>query len=143
MDKVEAKDDEIGSVDMGTLPRGNETILLAEDEPNVRKLMQKLLTCCGYTVIAVEDGQEAVDTFRACGGKIDLLFFDLIMPHKNGREAYLEIRNLRSDVKVLFNSGYPADELHKMERLDLDAEFLPKPVHPMTLMTKIREMLGR
>ena len=139
----EAEDECFNLADMGTLPCGNETILLAEDEPNLRAIMQKLLKHCGYTVIVAEDGQAAVDAFRTCGQKIDLLFFDLFMPKKNGREAYMEIRSLCNDVKVLFSSGYPAEELHKMEHPDMEFEFLPKPVHPMTLMTRIRELLDK
>ena len=139
----EAEDEHLNLADTGKLPCGNETILLAEDEPNVRVIMQKLLTSCGYTVIIAKDGQDAVDKFHAYADKIDLLVFDLIMPGKNGREAYIEIRAKRKDIKVLFHSGYPSDELHKMERLDMDAEFLSKPVLPMTLMTRIRELLDR
>jgi DNA-binding NarL/FixJ family response regulator len=70
-----------------------------------------------------------------------LLLFDLIMPKKNGREAYEEIRKIMSDIKVLFTSGYPADIIHEKGILEEGINFISKPVSPDDLLRKIREVL--
>jgi two-component system NtrC family sensor kinase len=126
------------------MPRGGtETILLAEDEPAVRKLVEIVLTEFGYTVIPAEDGQDAVEKFKANRERVSLLLMDLIMPGKNGREAYEEIRRMAPDVRVLFSSGYTADIIRSRGELDEGAELIYKPVDPLTLAAKVREVLDR
>ena len=120
---------------------GTETILLAEDDASLRELSRSVLEQFGYTVIAAVDGEDAVKTYRENKDRIQLLLFDLTMPKKGGKEAYDEIRQIRPDVKVLFTSGYAMDRVQKEGILEEGLDFILKPVSPMGLLKKIREVL--
>jgi two-component system, cell cycle sensor histidine kinase and response regulator CckA len=118
-----------------------ETILVAEDDEQVRDITRSTLEASGYRVIVACDGDEAVDLFRANQGTIDLLLFDVIMPRKNGREALEEIRTLDSDVKACFISGYSDDILRDRGGTDPLIPVLNKPMEPGRLTTAIRSLL--
>jgi PAS domain S-box-containing protein len=133
--------DTCDSVTTEPLLHGTETILLAEDDPSVRDIMHKILSNHGYTVIVAEDGVDAEEKFNTYADSVDLLFFDLIMPHKNGLDAWTTIKRCRPDIKVLFNSGYSSSILQSKDADYADAAFLTKPVLPKTLLAKIREIL--
>jgi DNA-binding response OmpR family regulator len=125
------------------LPWGNETILVAEDDADVRKLIQHILSLYGYTVYEAEDGAQAVQVFKERAQKVDLLLFDVIMPRKNGKEAYKEIQNIRPGVPVIFTSGYTADIIHKKGFLEEGVDLILKPVSMSELLQKVREVLDR
>ncbi|OGW23849.1 MAG: hypothetical protein A2X59_06180 [Nitrospirae bacterium GWC2_42_7] len=122
---------------------GTETILLAEDEAQVRKLTKEVLEGAGYTVIEAQDGLDAVDKFMENKNKIRLLLFDVIMPNKNGREAFDEIKKINHEVKSIFISGYSADLLNIRGVYNKDLVYLAKPVAPSDLLRKIREVLDK
>jgi PAS domain S-box-containing protein len=122
---------------------GTETILIAEDDAALRKLSRIILESGGYTVITAEDGEEAITKYIENRDKIQLVILDMIMPKKNGKEAYKEIRMIRPDVRALFISGYTADVINKKELLDLGMEFILKPVSRKDLLKKVREILDR
>lgn len=122
---------------------GTETILLAEDETEVREVNRSMLEEFGYTVIEAVDGEEAVEKFRERGAGVDLLLFDLMMPRKNGREALDEIRRARPDVRAIFMSGYAADIMRAKGALAAGTEFISKPASPGELLKKVREALDR
>ena len=139
-------DAETGEVKAGVinaLAGGTETILLAEDEHEVRTLTKKLLADYGYKVIDATDGADAIAKFKLHKDEIKLLILDVIMPNKNGKEAYEEIKKIKPDMKVLFTSGYPADIVHKQGILDEGFEFIVKPAAPAILLKKIREVLDK
>ena len=98
--------------------RGSETILLAEDDEQVRNLVKTVLEEYGYTVIAAVDGEDAVNKYRENKDKIQLLLFDLIMPKRTGKEAYDEIRKIRPDIKILYSSGYAPDIIRQRSLVD-------------------------
>ena len=123
------------------ISRGNETLLVVDDEVPIRNFLELFLTELGYRVFFAADGQEAVDVFREKMSEIDLVLMDVIMPNKNGREAALEIRNMRSDVKIIFTSGYPYDLVHGRKLLDDDESLLMKPLTPTELAARIRKSL--
>jgi len=125
------------------MPGGNETILVAEDDASVRKLIKDILSQYGYTVYEAEDGMQAVQVFTEHMQDIDLLLFDVIMPHKNGKDAYREIQNIRQGVPVIFTSGYTADIIHRQAFLDDGVELLLKPVSMAALLQKVREVLDK
>ena len=125
------------------LPGGNETILVAEDDETVRELIKNILSQSGYTVYEAEDGAQAVQVFKEHSQEINLLLFDIIMPRKNGKEAYKEIQNIRPGVPVLFTSGYTADIIHKQGFLEEGFEIILKPVSMSALLQKVREVLDR
>jgi PAS domain S-box-containing protein len=126
------------------LPKGGtETILLAEDDPGVRKLTVSLLTQFGYDVIEAVDGDDVVEKYSANQDKVHLILSDVIMPKKNGKEAMDEISRINAHVKVLFSSGYTAEFMEGRGISGADVDFISKPVQPMELLQKIREVLDR
>ncbi|MDD5286423.1 MAG: response regulator [Desulfuromonadaceae bacterium] len=141
---VEAKQSDSIKIDTSDTPRGGtETILLAEDEKGVRTIVTTWLTKFGYEVILAEDGQEAVEKFSANRDRISLIIMDMIMPKKNGVEAYEEICQIQSGVKVLYSSGYTADFIKNRGVSEDGIELIMKPTQPMELLRKIRAVLDR
>ncbi|MBT1070538.1 PAS domain-containing sensor histidine kinase [Pelotalea chapellei] len=124
-------------------PSGNVTILVAEDEEPIRKLMKAILDKFGYKVILAVDGQDAVEKFRENQEEIKLVLMDVIMPRKNGKEASSEIAGIKKNTKFLFISGYGADIIRSRGDLEEDAELIMKPAEPGELLKKIKEMLDR
>jgi CheY-like chemotaxis protein len=122
---------------------GSETILIAEDDQDVRQYMVSILEEFGYTVIEAVDGDDAVRQFGRHGNRVDLLLFDVVMPNKNGKEAYDAISATNRNVPVLFTSGYTADIIHNKGVIDRNLNFISKPVSPQELLAKIRETLSR
>jgi len=139
-DEVEAKKDALRAQE---IDGGTETILVAEDDATVRKLMVTVLRSFGYTVIEAADGSDAVARFSEHAGSIDLVLTDTIMPRKNGREAYGEMQKIRPDVPALFTSGYSKEVLRKKSVIDDDPDFILKPVTPRELLRRVREVLDR
>ncbi len=120
---------------------GNETILLAEDESEVRGLTRAVLEDAGYDVIEAADGNDAVEKFVLNNRSVRLLIFDAIMPGKNGREAYDEINALNPGIKTIFMSGYSEDIIHKSGILDEGLNFTVKPFVPLEFLKKVRDVL--
>jgi CheY-like chemotaxis protein len=121
--------------------RGTETILLAEDSENVRGLMEAVLKGHGYTVITAVDGEDAVSKFQDNKDRVDLLFFDVIMPKKSGKEAYDEIMKINPKVKTLFATGYSADIARGKAFLGDGAKVIYKPIAPMDILREVRSIL--
>jgi PAS domain S-box-containing protein len=128
--------------DEQTPPRGGkETILLAEDDVSLRSLSATVLRQYGYTVIEAVDGLDAVSKFEQDRNSISLVILDGIMPKKNGKEAWKEIKAISSGVKAIFVSGYAEDIFTKDGVPDTEAVFIHKPSPPLVLVRKIREIL--
>jgi DNA-binding response OmpR family regulator len=121
----------------------SETILVAEDDTQVRELTKDVLEEFGYKVIAAVDGEDAVKVFNKNKEKIQLLILDVIMPKKNGKEAYDEIKKVRPDIQALFISGYIADLIHKKGILEEGLNFISKPISPQELLKNVREILNK
>ena len=122
---------------------GTETILVVDDDASLRELSRKVLVQFGYTVITAEDGRDAVNKFRECRDTISLILLDIIMPKMNGKEALEEIRKLSPESRIIFISGYSADIVYTRGMLDEGFEFLSKPISPVKLLQKVREVLDR
>lgn len=120
---------------------GTETILYAEDDETIREIMEEVLTTAGYTVIVAHDGEDAVHKFIENKDSIRLLVLDVIMPKKSGKEAFDAIKQMRSNIKVLFISGYTADMIQKRGGMEEGVNFLYKPVSPNDLLQKVRALL--
>jgi len=129
--------------DAGYLPRGNETVVVAEDEPLVRNLAVRILREHGYTVLEAGNGDEAIHIFnKHAEGKIHLLLTDVVMPHMGGKELADLVKTWRPGTKILFTSGYTNSVLvlnHGL--LSPDIAFLEKPFSPGALLRKTREVL--
>jgi two-component system cell cycle sensor histidine kinase/response regulator CckA len=135
---------EIAHHEPSTVVRGNgETVLLVEDNDEIRGFFRDLLNDNGYQVIEAVDGEEAVETFRLHRDQIRLLLLDIIMPRKNGKETYDEIHIIEPGVNALFMSGYTADIINR-KGIDTEGlELISKPFSPLALLAKIREVLDR
>ncbi|WP_224983016.1 ATP-binding protein [Geomonas agri] len=120
---------------------GSETILVAEDDEGVRDLVLSVLTRFGYRVIQAVDGQDAVEKYLAHRDDIDMILMDLIMPRKNGKEAYDEIAAQAPEAKVLFASGYTADFIQKRGVPEEGIDLIMKPIQPIELLRSVREIL--
>lgn len=123
--------------------KGTETILLAEDDRDVRNLTGTILRDFGYRVIEAVDGQDAVDKFAEHAKEIDLLLLDVIMPRKSGKDVYEAVKAVRPDAKVLFISGYAADIIRRKGVFEEGVHFVSKPVSPFELLRKLREILDQ
>jgi len=125
-------------------PKGRgETILVAEDNPDVGKLIRQVLEVFGYRVIEAIDGEDAISKFLMHRDEIKLVMLDVIMPKKTGKDVGDEIKKIQPDMKILFTSGYTADVINKKGILEEGIDFISKPVTPNDLLTKVREMIER
>lgn len=122
--------------------KGNETILLVEDEESVRKLALAMLKNLGYRVIEARDGEEALMLADRHGGKIDLLMTDIVMPGINGRELSERLTRAYPAMKTLFTSGYTEDVIVRHGVIDSQLNFIGKPYSLQGIARKIREALG-
>lgn len=118
---------------------GGETILVAEDEEQVRKLVDRVLTRLGYTVLSAADGAEALALEETHDGHIHLLLTDMVMPGMGGGELSRRLVERQPAIKVLLMSGY-SEELVAAEHGEVP--FLPKPFTPEELAVRVREVLG-
>ncbi|MCF6178214.1 MAG: response regulator [Geopsychrobacter sp.] len=123
--------------------QGQETILIVEDETDLREMAQTALQQFGYQVIQAVNGQDAVEKFHIHQHQINLVLMDVVMPVMNGKDAATEIRRHRPDIKILFTSGYTMDIIQSRGELDPDEDLLTKPVKPTLLLQKIRQMLDQ
>ena len=124
------------------LPRGNETLLVVEDEPSVRHLASRVLNSLGYEVLSASNGQDALHVVREHqGSAVRLVITDVIMPLMGGKVMAEWMKTTQPDLKVLFTSGYTEDAVSGDGFLETTAEFLPKPYTPATLARKVRQIL--
>lgn len=123
-----------------SLPKGNETILLAEDENAVRELAVSALKKQGYNVLVASNGEEALQLAKK-ETQIDLLFTDLVMPLMGGHQLAKEIKPLFPKIKYLFTSGYSEIALSELKDLDTETNFIQKPYSVSTILVKLREIL--
>jgi signal transduction histidine kinase len=120
---------------------GTETILVAEDDASIRRLVERMLTSQGYTVLTAVDGAEAIEILEERGDDIDLLVTDVVMPKVSGPEVVEWLGGVRPDLRALFMSGYVDDRL-QTQRLDpRKARYLAKPFTSRALCEMVRELL--
>jgi two-component system, cell cycle sensor histidine kinase and response regulator CckA len=128
--------------DPAATPHGNETILLAEDEPAVRTLASRVLRERGYTVIEAANGDDALRAAQErSGAAIDLLLTDMVMPKMGGGTLAARMQGLYPGIRVLFISGYTDSALIHHGQLANGTEFMHKPFSPDDLARKVRELL--
>ena len=121
--------------------RGSETLLVVEDQEEVRKLTKRVLEARGYTVLAARNGAEALEIVAQHPSKIHLMITDVVMPGMNGRELAQHARARRSYLKVLYVSGYTGEAVLQHRLLEPGVAFLQKPFTPDVLARKTREVL--
>jgi len=121
--------------------RGDESVLLVEDDPQVRTLMRTILQQSGYRVEDVGDPLEALALVESRAAEIDLLVTDVVMPRMSGRELASRLSDRVRRNKVLYVSGYAEDALGRHGVVDVDVALLRKPITPDALRRRVREVL--
>jgi two-component system cell cycle sensor histidine kinase/response regulator CckA len=121
--------------------RGGETVLVAEDEETLRKLIAKILTSNGYNVLSANDGHEALLLAKEHKGPISLLLTDVVMGEMGGRELAEQLRITRPEARLIYMSGYTDDTVVRHGILEAKAEFIQKPFSPGGLLARIRQVL--
>jgi CheY-like chemotaxis protein len=124
-------------------PGSRETVLFVEDEVALRDLMHRVLVKGGYTVLAAGDGVEALAAVEAHPVPIDLLVTDVIMPRMSGPDLAARLQASQRGIRVLYVSGYTADQLRAQTELGREAALLAKPFTSEGLLRKVREVLDQ
>jgi two-component system, cell cycle sensor histidine kinase and response regulator CckA len=125
----------------GELPRGNETILVVEDEEQLRRFACRMLRHLGYTVIEASDGIDALERVKRESGRIDMLITDVIMPRLGGHELAQRLVAELPHLKVMYTSGYTANAIVHHGVIDEGINFLAKPYTVNALASQVREVL--
>jgi two-component system cell cycle sensor histidine kinase/response regulator CckA len=122
--------------------RGVETVLVVEDEDNVRELACEVLESYGYRVLSADNGAAALKLAERFSGEIHLMLTDVVMPGMTGRELGERMKPLRPRMKVLYMSGYTENVIARQGVLEPGIAFISKPLTPEDLAAKVREVLG-
>jgi len=125
----------------GPLPKGSETLLVVEDDRDVRELISEVLAPLGYKVLSTGSGDEALKTSDSFSGTVDLLLTDVVMPGMNGKQLAEVMRTRRPGIKVLFMSGYTQDAISTQGMLEPGVALIHKPLRPGTLASHLRQVL--
>jgi CheY-like chemotaxis protein len=127
--------------ELETARRGEETVLLVEDEPAILGLTSQLLAMQGYSVLAAATPSAAIRLAREHSGEINLLLTDVVMPEMNGRDLAINLFSLYPRLKCMFMSGYTADVIARHDLLGEGVHFIQKPFTLQELAAKVREVL--
>jgi signal transduction histidine kinase/CheY-like chemotaxis protein len=136
-----AESESVRAAPQVSLERGSETVLLVEDEDQVRQLVCDILRGDGYRVLAAAGPLEALELAKDHHGSVDLLLADVVMPQMNGRELADRLKPLRPEMRVLFISGYTGNVVVHHGVLDEGVAFLQKPIVPDALLRRLRDVL--
>ena len=142
--RVDGREDAAAAQATVGLPRadrGRETILLVEDETNLRSLARQYLETQGYKILEAEDGAAALQIVDGHAGPIHLLLTDVIMPGINGRELAVRVTRLLPDIRVLYMSGYTENAVGQDGTLDAGVNLLQKPFSLPVLKERVQELL--
>ena len=120
---------------------GGETVLVVEDDDQLRRLAHRALAAQGYDVLEADRGSTAIDIARRHPGKIDLLLTDVVMPDTNGRKLADHLRASRPGLRVLFMSGYPDGAMGHNGMLEKGVAYVAKPFTTEAISRKVREIL--
>ena len=127
----------------GEVPKGDETVLLVDDEDVVIEGCGELLDKTGYTVLTAKGGEEALEIYREKEKQIDLVILDMIMPKMDGGETYRGLKSINPDIKVLLSSGHSLDDRAAAILKQGCKDFIQKPFDILDLSKKIREILDK
>ena len=125
-----------------SVQHGSETVLLVEDDAQVRQAAHRILTRAGYVVLEASDGAEALRLAGARARAVDLLLTDMVMPDMSGRELASLFRARYPDVGIAYMSGYTEDTVVRQGGFESGTVFVPKPFTPQSLTAKLRQALA-
>jgi PAS domain S-box-containing protein len=125
-----------------TSEKGHETVLIVDDEKDIRRISGRILENNGYRVMTAGSGEEALDVFKEDGDRIQLVILDLGMPGMGGRKCLEELMKIDPEVKVLVSSGYIQDEYDMKTGLDGASGFIPKPFKQEEMINTIKKILS-
>ncbi len=125
----------------GKMPRGNETVLVVEDEEEVRDLIVRILKQLGYRVFKALSGEEASLLSKMIEDPVDLILTDIVLPGMNGIELAKDLRKKWHQIKVLFMSGYTSKVIAHQLITESRISIFRKPFMPQDLAQKVREVL--
>jgi two-component system, cell cycle sensor histidine kinase and response regulator CckA len=132
-------------VPLSTPPRavasGSETVLVVDDDPDIRKVLKRALTFAGYDVLLAADGGEALDLLDRDNRRVGLLLTDVMMPGVGGRELAERVRAGHPSVRILFSSGYAENAIAHHGVLADGVQFIAKPYSLQALTRKVRDVL--
>ena len=123
--------------------KGNETLLMAEDELEIRTMLKTFLEGLGYEVLVAQDGQEALQVFSSHQDRIDLVILDAVMPRLSGPKVYEQMRSIRPALPCILLTGYGDEMIKKHSAEGLEIQVLRKPVTFEELGRKIRDILDQ
>src|SRR5215469_9526998 len=126
---------------MAELPAGTETVLLSEDEQDVREIAREFLESGGYTVIEAKNGKEAMELAAQHKGTIDLLVTDMVMPGMTGQELAVRLQSDYPGLAVVFMSGYSEHAATEMANADPSVRLMTKPFSRVAMLRTVREIL--
>jgi len=138
-DEESEMDDNIGHIKPDL--RGNESIMVVEDQKDLRILISESLLQHGYKIIEAKDGEDALIKYEQYSGKVDLVLTDVIMPHIGGIDLVNRLRLKDNTIKVIYMSGYAHNEIAKMGILDIDKVYIQKPFSIKDLLLNIKKIL--
>ena len=128
-------------MNLSEILRGNETILLVDDEEGTILVENLLLQELGYTVFTAQSGRDAIELYKKNVKSFDLVALDMIMPEMNGKETFKELKKIDPKVKVLLVSGYSLNkQIEELMALGCNG-FIQKPFDVVLLSHKVREVL--
>jgi CheY-like chemotaxis protein len=137
-----APPEEAGPVESGEVEgRTGETILIVEDDPDVRSFLVEALRDLKYRTLSAPDAPTALEIIGRRNVRIDLLLSDVVLPGMNGRDLMAEAHQQRPDLKVLFMTGYSRNAIVHQGRLDPGIEMIQKPMNQHELAGRIRDLL--
>jgi CheY-like chemotaxis protein len=138
---AESPEGEVEKKGLESSYRGCETILIAEDNKEVRDLTETVLKSLGYTVLVAENGLKALSILADYSSEVHLLLTDVIMPEMNGKDLYLKARLLHKRIQVIYMSGYSDNAIVHHNLMDREMPYIQKPYLNVDLARKIREIL--
>ena len=121
--------------------QGNELILLAEDDDEVRRLCQRILEDQGYRVLPASNGEEAIMLYENNRDSLEMAIIDVVMPRKSGKEVYQAISSGNNKLPVLFYSGYRCNSIEELYTVKDEVDFLQKPFRKEDLLEKVQNLL--
>ena len=122
-------------------PGGNETLLVVDDDRSILNLIMDTLQPLGYNIIDATCAEEVLELIKVSDNRFDLMLTDMVMPGRSGRDLAAEVRQKYPETKIIFMSGYTSDIFARQGVLQAGENFIQKPLSPMYLARKIRQML--